>query len=280
MSVLLPLLASALWGLADFLGGTAARRAALLAVLVMSQGAGAIALAVVVPISGDLVAETEPLLIGLAAGLVAVATLGCFYRALAIGTMGVVAPIAALGVVVPVLVGLADGEQPSALQWVGMAVAVAGCVLASGPELRGGAGAMPLLLAAVAAVGFGVLLVLLAEGEEVSTGTTLLVMRWTSVLSLGVVLLVASARRPSLRLPRGVLVLAVLAGIGDASANGAYALGVGQEDALLSVTAVLASLYPVVTVLLARQIHAERLRPVQGIGVLTALSGVAMLAGG
>ena len=99
--------------------------------------------------------------------------------------MGVVSPIAALGVVVPVLAGLAQGERPAAWQLVGIVVAIAGVVLASGPELSGRAGARPVLLAAVAAVGFGVALLAIAKGSQHSTLMTLTTMRVTSVTCSG-----------------------------------------------------------------------------------------------
>jgi drug/metabolite transporter (DMT)-like permease len=160
-----------------------------------------------------------------------------------------------------------------------MVVAIAGVTLASGPELSGGASARPLLLACLAAVGFGLVAVLLADGSKGPSGgvlVTLLVMRATSVGVMGLAVAVVS----SLRAPvtRADLPLLAAIGLGDVGANACYA--VASRGALLSVVSVLASLYPVVTVLLARQVHAERLRPIQVAGVLSTLSGVALLAAG
>jgi drug/metabolite transporter (DMT)-like permease len=203
-----------------------------------------------------------------------------FYRALSIGTMGVVAPVAALGVAVPVVVGLARGEQPSAWQLLGIAVAVAGVVLASGPELSMRAGLQPLLLAVGAAVGFGVVLLLVARASEHASDAvvmTLVTMRATSVSVLLVVLAVVG-RRARLGVGRRDLPLLMLTGACDAAANGTYALA--SRSSLLSVAAVLASLYPVVTALLAYRLLAERLRPVQWVGVAASLVGVGLLAGG
>ena len=132
--------------------------------------------------------------------------------------MGVVSPIAALGVVVPVLAGLAKGERPAALQLVGIVVAVAGVVLASGPELSGRAGARPVLLAAVAAVGFGVALLAIAEGSQHSTLMTLVTMRLTSVTLLAVALVVALGRgtpRSEFALSPRDVGLVALVGLGD-----------------------------------------------------------------
>ena len=281
MSAALALLASLLWGTADFFGGTASRRAPVGSVLGLSQLTALLALVPVALLTGELGADRAYVVPAVLAGLLGVGALGAFYRALAIGTMGVVAPVAALGVVVPVVVGLLRGEAPTALQGAGIAVAVAGVVLASGPELRGRAGAAPLVLALLAAVGFGAVLVLIAEGARASVVMTLLTMRLSAVLLLTALLVATASRRGwDLGVPRSALLLVAGVGLGDVLANGAFALASETEGALVSVTAVLASLYPVVTVLLARQVHGERLRRVQVAAVAGALGGVALLAGG
>jgi len=201
--------------------------------------------------------------------------LSSFYSALATGTMGVVAPIAATGVVVPVVVGLAQGDRPSALQAAGVVVAVVGVVLASGPEARGGTGRRPLLLAVLAALGFGAVIVCVAKGARSDTVMTLLVMRAASVTMLvGAGL---AGRVDVAAQPRDLPVLAVI-GAGDVGANALFA--VASTEGLLSVVSVLSSLYPAVTVLLARLVHGERLRLLQNLGVVAALAGVALIAGG
>ena len=287
MAALTALLASLLWGTADFLGGTAARRLPVASVLGVSQ---LVALLGLVPLAAVIGAFDEPrsyVLPGLAAGLAGMAALAAFYRALAVGTMGVVAPIAALGVVVPIALGLLEGERPSLLQLLGMVVAVAGVILASGPELsgRGKGGALPRLLAGVAALGFGAVLTLVAAGSGGEDGTAgavvmvLLTMRLASVLVLTALLLVfLRSRGPEIGVRRGDLPVLVAIGGFDVGANAAFA--VASQSDLVSVSAVLASLYPVVTVLLARRFHAERLAGVQLVGVGLALGGVLALAGG
>jgi drug/metabolite transporter (DMT)-like permease len=187
-----------------------------------------------------------------------------FYRALSIGTMGVVAPVAALGVAVPVVVGLARGESPSVLQLLGIVIAVVGVVLASGPELsgRGAGGGLALLLAGGAAVGFGLVLLLVAKASEGDSGSvvmTLLTMRVTSV-SVMLLLIAAMAGRRGWRpqVRRGDLPVLALIGAADAAANGTYAIA--SRSSLVSVASVLASLYPVVTALLAFQLLGERRR--------------------
>lgn len=278
--MLLSLLASLLWGAADFLGGTASRRLPTASVVGVSQLVALLGLLPVAVLAGALDEPRAYLLPGVAAGVVGPLALAAFYRALSVGTMGVVAPVAALGVVVPVAAGLLAGEAPSLLQLAGIAAAVLGVVLASGPELSGGAGARSLVLAGLAAVGFGAVFLLLAQGSASgslgSVVMTLLTMRLTTVLLMTGLML--GARQLELGVRRGDLPVLVVIGAFDVGANAAFAIA-SQSD-LISVTAVLASLYPVVTVLLARQVHQERLVGPQLPGVALALVGVVLLAGG
>jgi drug/metabolite transporter (DMT)-like permease len=156
-------------------------------------------------------------------------------------------------------------------------------VLASGPEVRsrdGSAGRArgahrPLLLAGVAAVGFGTVIVCVAHGAQTSTVMMLLVMRATSV---GALVAIAAFGLVQVRAGRADLPILVAIGVGDVGANAAMA--VATTRGLLSVVAVLSSLYPAVTVLLARAVHDERLKRVQAVGVLVALTGVVLIAGG
>ncbi|HEX6936542.1 MAG TPA: DMT family transporter [Actinomycetes bacterium] len=280
MAAVLALLSSLLWGGADFLGGTVSRRRPAALVVGSSQLVGLIAIGVVAVAAGALGDDRGYLPWAVVSGLAGLVGLVCFYAALASGTMGVVSPIAALGVVVPVLVGLARGERPATLQMVGIAMAVLGVVLASGPELSGRAGARPLVLALVAALGFGLALLFIAEGSRSSTLMTLVTMRLTSVTVMAVVLAVAVRRvdRSGMRLDRRDVALVALVGLGDVAAN--LAFGLASTRGLVSVVAVLGSLYPVVTVLLARVLHGERLAPAQTLGVAGALGGVALIASG
>jgi drug/metabolite transporter (DMT)-like permease len=281
MTALLALLSSVLWGSADFLGGTLSRRLPPFAVVGASQ---ALALLVVVPTVFIVGAQGDPtgyLAWGVAAGLVGMASLVCFYSALAVGTMGVVAPIAATGVVVPVAIGLGQGERPAAMQLVGVLLAIAGVVLASGPEVagvragQGKGGSQALVLAVVSAVGFGLVLWFIAKGAHYSVAMTLLAQRCSS-LSVVLVALVVLRRTGGVKVSDLPQLGAV--GVGDAAANGMFALA--SRSGLVSLVAVLGSLYPVLTVLLARFVHGERLRRVQNVGVVTALVGVALIAAG
>lgn len=282
MAAALALLSSLLWGTADFLGGTASRRLDALRVVLASQTVALVGLVPLVLLLGpEVTASTVGT--GVVAGLVGPAALLAFYRALALGTMGVVAPIAALGVAVPVAAGLLDGEEPSAAQLAGIAVAVVGVVLASGPELRGAGrgGTRPLVLALAAALGFGIVFVLLASGSEdggaAEVVLVLLAMRTTSVVLLGGPVLARSGRA-ALAVRRRDLPVLALIGAFDVGANGTFALA--SRSDLVSVVAVLASLYPAVTAVLAWRWHDERLRPLQLAGVGAALAGVVLLSAG
>jgi len=281
MAAALALLSSLLWGTADFFGGVFTRRMQAVVVVLVSQ---AIALAVIAPTAWLTGAFDDPsgyLGWGIAAGIVGPVALVSFYRALSIGKMGVVSPIAAMGIVVPVAWGLVSGEEPSGLQLCGMVVGFVGVMLASGPDLSGeGAPARAdhlrsVVLALVAALGFGLSFVCLDGGGEFSIGMTLVVQRSTSVL-LMVIPVVVFTRLAGLR-TRDLPGLAAV-GFGDAAANGAFAWS--STLGLLSVTAVLGSLYPVATLLLARVLLHERLSKLQGYGVALALVGIVLLAAG
>jgi drug/metabolite transporter (DMT)-like permease len=275
VSAIFALAASLLWGAADFAGGLASRRLPALTVMVLSQGVALAGVAVVVVATGG-----GPwgayLLYGVACGVVGPVALAAFYRALAIAPMGLVAPIAAVGVAIPVLVGVASGDALQSAHLAGIGLAVVGIVLASGPELRASDGTVrhALALALVAAAGFGTVFVLIAGGSQVDVGMTLLVQRLTNVC-LGVLALLVV--RPDARPGRADLRLIAFVGIADVGANAAF--GFASQAGLLSVTSVLASLYPVVTALLARQLLRERLTRVQVAGVTSALGGVLLLAG-
>lgn len=272
--VTLAIVASLLWGTSDFVGGTVSRRLDAIDVVAGSQAIAVAGLVLVVFATGSTTAPLGYLPWGLAAGVAGMLALATFYRALAEGTMGVVAPIAATSVLIPVAVGLAQGNRPAVVQLCGIAVAVVGVAAAGGPDLRAGRSAVrPVLMALVAAAGFGVVIVCLAEGSKTSVPMTLLVMRLTSV---GCLLATTAAlrRRPRIA-PADLPALAVVGGF-DLAANAAFA--VASRHGEVSLVAVLSSLYPVVTVILARQIHAERLTATQKVGVVAALCGAALIA--
>jgi uncharacterized membrane protein len=281
VAVVLALASSLAWGLADFLGGLQSRRHALLAVLALSQGFALLvmvsAVAAGVPTAHDGAATAW----AAGAGVLGICGLAAFYRALSIGTMSIVAPLSATGTAIPVLVGLLSGDRPSALQAFGMALAACGVVLAAreAPAADPGArraGRMSILLALVAAVGFGSFFAMLDRAEEsADVAWVLLVVRAVDVAVVG---LVALARRPPLPRDRTALGALVVVGAFDLLANLLFAVAAGRG--LLSVVGVLGSLYPAVTVVLARVLLHERPTRVQDAGVAITLAGVLAIAAG
>jgi drug/metabolite transporter (DMT)-like permease len=234
-------------------------------------------LASVAVISGDLVLDATTMGWGLFAGIAGAFGLTALYQGLSTGVMGVVAPISSTSVLVPVFVGVASGDDLSALQALGIAVAIVGIVLAGGPHLREfrTGGHRPILWALGAAVFIGLSLVGLAYGSEASSVSTLLSQRVVYVLVL--TLIVLATRAPRLPKRRHVVPLGAV-GAGDITANGLFA--VATRSGPLAVISVLASLYPVATVLLARRLHGERLKRIQITGVCCAFAGVAAVVAG
>jgi drug/metabolite transporter (DMT)-like permease len=275
MAVLLALFSSVLWGSSDFLGGLLSKGRAAYAVVGASQAAGVLAATVAAVLTGGFSSPLGWVVPALLAGVTGAVALIAFYAAMATGTMGVVAPIAALGTLVPIMAGLLGGEQPSVLAGAGIALALLGAVAASGPELRGTVGARPIALAVAAAVAFGLAMLFIARGAETDAVMTVWGMRLTIATGIGVAALL-TRRLGGLR-PRDAGPLVVL-GIGAASANLLY--GIASQLGYLSVSAALASLAPVVTVLLAWVVIRERLLRIQYVGVVIALSGVVLVSVG
>jgi drug/metabolite transporter (DMT)-like permease len=288
MTALFALATSFLWGLADFGGGLLTRRAPALTVVVASQSIAVVVLGVIVVATGGWHEAGPQLWYAVAAGVVGPVAMLSFYKALALGPMGVVSPLGSLGVAVPVGVGLMIGERPGLLQFAGIAVAVAGIVLAGGPELRGAPVQRQAIgLTLVAAFGFGAVMTLIAEASTTITGLflALFVQRVTNV-AVGGAALYASVKRGARALPQdgGMRVIwsslpaLAFVGLADVAANGTYSIA--AQNGPVTVAAVLANLYPVVTVLAALVLLKERLRVVQATGAGLALVGTVLLAGG
>ena len=275
MAILLALVSSLMWGGSDFLGGLISRRRPAVVIVGWSATFGLVMASVAVALTEGWHSPYGWVSWGVAAGVSGALGLVSYYLALATGTMGVVAPVTSLGVVVPVMVGLLSGESPSAVVWSGIVVAIAGIVLTSGPELSGGVSARPVLIAALAGVFFGIFFVFADRGAEDSPLLTLWAMR-ASVSAVFVTL--AMAKRTTGGLAGRDVWLVVLVAFGDLGANLSFA--VASTMGFISITSVLSSLFPVVTVLLARVVLKERLRRVQIIGVAVTMLGVACISAG
>jgi drug/metabolite transporter (DMT)-like permease len=270
------------WGTADFFGGVQSRRLPALSVVLWSQAAGALALAVALAVHG-----ARPTWPGFAWGLAAGAGSGfallLFYRGLAEGAMSVVAPVAACGAVVPVVVAPLRGELPSAVAGLGIVAAVAGVVLVSrSPDPRqhpGGRPARVVAMALGAALGFGLFFVFVDAGTATAGAAPLWVVagaRTSSLLALGGIALTVG--RSQAAWPGRRVLPVALVGIADTTANLLFALAATSGN--LAVVGVLGSLYPVATVVLARWLLRERLSVGQNAGVVLALTGVGLLAAG
>jgi drug/metabolite transporter (DMT)-like permease len=263
------LLASLLWGTADFLGGQASRRHPAAMVALVGQACGFVVLALVLVFHG---VDAKAIAPGVFTGLLGAVAVLSFYRALAVGTMSIVAPIVATSAIVPVVYGIFDGERPGALQWVGIIAALVGVMLASNePGGKAANSRLALKLALVAALGIGISLVFLDRAAEHDALTGVAAARITAVPILFAVVLQQRARAPVRAWPTFGLV-----GLLDTAANSAFAIA--TTSGLLSLVAVLGGLFPVVTVALAYFILHERLQPIQRAGVLLALAGIPLIS--
>lgn len=277
MAPLLALGGALSWGAGDFLAGLAARRIAVLTVLALSQAIGLAGVAVWVWLASDPFPGVAALLPAALAGLAGAIGLGALYRGLAVGAMGIVAPISAASPIIPLAVDAARGVVPGAMQWFGVALVLAGIVTlsrepsSSGQRIAAGAG-----LAVVAALGFGLFFVGLDAGADESVPWAVVAAR-----SASVTLAVAAAvfvTRASLRPPRALLAVLVAIGVFDTGANVLVAYATTKGAA--GIVAVLSALYPVVTVVLARIVLGEQLSLSRRVGGVVALGGAALVAVG
>lgn len=282
MLALLALASSAVWGTADFAGGWFTQRIAALRVVALSQLGGLLltCLAMIVAtVGGQVDAPHWPagwVVYGVLSGLTGAIGLCCLYAGLSAGTMGVVSPIAALGAVVPVTLGLLTGDRVGVVVAVGLGVALLGAALASGPELTGEVSRRPVLLAMIAAVGFGLSLYFLDRGSADSVVGSLWAMRIGSAGFLLAVWALWPGGPPGGRAGRRDLFPLLAVGAGDLSANALFAVSTAYGQ--VSVASVLGSLYPVMTLLLARFILHERMRSIQVFGVACAVLGVVLVS--
>ena len=277
MASLLALSGAVLWGVGDFLGGLASRRLAVVAVLAISQAVGLAGVALWVWIASDPFPGLSEILPAAAAGVAGLIGLGALYRGLAVGAMGIVAPISAASPVVPLVVDAGRGLTPTVLQLLGIVLVLVGIVTLSrepsGVETRriaAGAG-----LAVVAALGFGGFIVGLDAGSDESAPWAVVAARSASVaFALAAAALTSTSLRPPVRFMPAL----VAVGAFDTGANVCVAFATTKGSA--GIVAVLSALYPIVTVVLARLVLAERLSAARRIGGVTALAGAALVASG
>jgi drug/metabolite transporter (DMT)-like permease len=325
IAVWLALLASAAWGVADFLGGLTSRRESVFKVLAVSQPAGLLLITVALLLHGHGVVLGSSALWAVGAGVASVGSLGCLYFAMARGDMILVAPLAATGVVIPVIAGIASGNSITTLTAIGMLLAVIGSIATtwSAPESTAdradsNANLVAALFALGSAAGQGLFLLMLSHATNGNAFSATWIMRVVSCavtlvayfgyrrrLAQPVPALVAPVpamigstaaatvadsyprrlpepddRRPAEPAPRWRRTVALLAipavGVADATAEISFAGA--TMNGPLSIAAVLSSLYPVGTMLLAMVLLQERARAIQGLGAVCALAGVVLLS--
>ena len=277
VAIALSLAASLAWGVSDFLGGQASRRTPVLWVVAVSYPTGLVLIAAVALASGGSLPPQEAA-IAVIGGICGAAAITLFYTAMAIGPVSIISPLVSMGVVVPVAVGLIRGESPSGVQIAGLAAALCGIAMAvREAEVPHAVSISPraLILASLAGLGFGLFFVAI---DRAASEDALWAAAWTRLggsVAIGLALIVRPPRHglAAMALP-GLLVIGCL----DAAAN--TLISVASSIGLLSLVAVGGSLFPIVTVLLARVVLGERLARVQQFGVALALLGVVLIASG
>src|SRR2546427_7750990 len=286
MAYLLAIGSAVLYGAADFAGGLTTRRASPIPVALPSQAPGLIMLALIMPLLSQASPARAGALWGAAAGLSGGIGVALLYHALATGTMGVVAPRAAVcAVAIPVVVSMWLGERPMPLAVAGIALGMVSIVLVSqqqgGTQAGAGEPGLPrsrqsgVGIALVAGIAIGVFLLSFAQAGSTACMWPLLVARTVSTTLFAVL---ANAGGPVPRMPAQVTALVIFAGVMDMLANALYLLAARQGP--LSIVVTLSSLYPASTVLLARIVLGERLRPWQVTGVGCALAAVVLIVSG
>jgi drug/metabolite transporter (DMT)-like permease len=274
-AVALALGASLTWGLADFFGPLQGRVLGALRALVYVQLGGLVGIAVIVAVRGKGMEDSAALL---AVPAAVSGTLGLFayYRGVAVGAISIVAPIAGISAIVPVIVGIVSGDRPSAWQLLGMACALIGVFLAAREPCRTDARfAAGVGLAMLAALGFGGYFPFMHAAGDADFWWASLIFRMTST---SVILATVAVQRPTLGVSARVLPWLALIGFGDMFGNLLFAAS--SASGLVSITSVLASLYPIVTVVLARIILSERVARSQEAGIGLTLAGVALISAG
>jgi drug/metabolite transporter (DMT)-like permease len=276
LGVLLALSSSLMWGLADYVGGLQTRSRQVLSVVLISQVAGLVVIAAIVAARGVGWPGAEAMLPAAVAGVMGAACIVTFYLALSYGPVSIVAPVLASSACIPVVYGLVRGERPSLLQFAGLLATLAGVMLVSWTNGDGHArGRRGIGFGVLAAILLGTLLVFFSRASAVDAYWAPLVLRTVSLATIGAFILVRGFVPRVDR--RGLAVIASI-GVLDVLANLAYSVSTTLQ--LLSITAVLSSLFPVVTVALARIHLGERVTRVQQTGSVLTMAGILLVAAG
>jgi drug/metabolite transporter (DMT)-like permease len=276
LGLVLALVSAGAYGAADFVGGAGSRRHSSWQIVLVGQLVGAIVMTVTGALVGGHPGAADYGWAVLAGAGSATGSIFLF-RGLSLGHMSLVAPISAVGAAaLPVIVGVALGDRPTWLTWVGVTVALPGIWLVSrehgivrAPGSRGA-----VVDGAVAGAGFGVLFIALAQ---ISSDAGLLPLGVNQLAGTLLTIAAASTLRQQWRPRRRVLGWGAASGALGAGGTLAFTVATGMTD--LGVTSVLASLYPAVTVLLALAVLGERLATDQRVGIGICVASIAALAG-
>ena len=270
----LALAAAVSWGIGDFLGGLKSRSLRPVAVLIVAQPIGGALLGAWVAIRGQGPPGSE-VLWACVASVFGTVGLIAFYRGMAAGALSIVAPIAGAGAAIPVIWGIARGDNPSSYQEIGFAAALVGVVLASferNPEAaRVAAGVGWAAIAMLAFGGYYIPMHAASQGDFLWAAFIFRLTSTTIIAAAWLVLRPPGARRAD---------LPVLASIGILDTGGNVFFAASSSKGLVSVVSILASLYPVVTVLLARAVLHERAHRSQELGIALALAGIVLVSAG
>lgn len=275
MAALLALIASLTWGVADYMGGIASRKASPTQVLVVAYPSGAVIITLMAFLAVPGEFSTDAALWGVLAGSIGALAVALLYIALSRGPMGVVSPITAvMSGAVPTAVGLLNGERLTLLGITGIAIAALAVILVSrekGEHVKVAPSTILISIASGSAIGLYLSALSLAPEESGIWAAT--VGRWTSSILVAVVVFAVIKKFTRNGFP---WMLAIVSGFLDATANAVFQLA--SQRGLLSIVAVLGSLYPATTALLARFLIQERLSRIQIVGVLLAFLAAALLA--
>ena len=270
----LSLAAAASWGAADFSGGLATKRVNPFGVVVVAHGTGLLLMLLLALLAKEPVPSRISLLWGMAAGLVGGIGLAALYKALAIGKMGVNAPLSAvIAALLPLLFSFSTEGLPRPLQLVGFVLALISIwLIAAQPGASGGREGLG--LAVVAGIGFSGFLLFSKLAGAHALFWPLVFARLASLLLMLAIVLIS---RPEWKPAKGALPYMLVAGVLDSGANALYVAA--TQHGRLDVAAVLSSLYPASTVILARVLLKERLSQPQSAGIVAALIAVPLIAG-
>jgi drug/metabolite transporter (DMT)-like permease len=276
LGIALALGASVAWGGSDFAAGVATRRRSLLVVLAGSQAVGLVVLVAMVVAGGEPLPPAGAIWPACGAGLVELIGFAALYRGLAVGPMGVVSPLSALGGAVPLAVALAVGDLPGVVPAAGIVLALAGVALVSSERDRGGDPGLSegVVMGAISALAFGAFFVLTAAATEAGGATWAVTVNRTASVAV-LVVIIAARHDDGWHVGRPDLPLVALVGTLDAAANALFAFALTQG--VRPIVSVLGSLYPLTTVVLAQLVLHERLGVARSAGVLATLSGVTLV---